>query len=120
MTNRTWAIHHVCLDITFSNCTKEASAGSLQRSCACGPLILQLATTRRCHKAFVKTRLFKAFQGIAFRVSKIFKGLMVAEREPNELPDLCGCATDETFLERSDLDKLHAETQRILEDRRML
>ena len=44
------------------------------------------------------------------------QGLMVAEREAHELPDLCGCATDETFLERSDLDKLHAETQRILED----
>eukprot|EP00434_Breviolum_minutum_P039127 symbB.v1.2.034732.t1/scaffold4529.1/size41019/3 len=37
-------------------------------------------------------------------------------RDIHQLPDLCGCATDDTFLERSDLDKLQAETQRILED----
>ncbi|CAK9050257.1 unnamed protein product [Durusdinium trenchii] len=42
-------------------------------------------------------------------------GLQVDEsRELNEFPDLCGC--DESFFERSDLDKLQAETQRILED----
>lgn len=38
------------------------------------------------------------------------------DRELNAFPDLCGCATDESFFERSDLDKLQAETQRILED----
>lgn len=45
------------------------------------------------------------------------EGLRVDEdRELNAFPDLCGCATDESFFERSDLDKLQAETQRILED----
>jgi len=44
-------------------------------------------------------------------------GLRIDEdREPNEFPDLCGCATDESFFERSDLDKLQEETQRVLDD----
>ena len=44
-------------------------------------------------------------------------GLRVDEdRELNEFPDLCSCATDESFFERSDLDRLKAETQRVLDD----
>ncbi|CAE7611700.1 GALT3 [Symbiodinium sp. CCMP2456] len=44
-------------------------------------------------------------------------GLRIDEdREPNEFPDLCSCATDESFFERSDLDKLQEETQRVLDD----
>ncbi|CAJ1380634.1 unnamed protein product [Effrenium voratum] len=43
-------------------------------------------------------------------------GLRVEERNLDEFPDLCGCATDESFLDRSDLDKLQRETERVLED----
>ncbi|CAE7947465.1 pkd2, partial [Symbiodinium sp. KB8] len=44
-------------------------------------------------------------------------GLRIDEdRGPNEFPDLCSCATDESFFERSDLDKLQEETQRVLDD----
>mmetsp|Transcript_6737 Transcript_6737/g.11987 ORF Transcript_6737/g.11987 Transcript_6737/m.11987 type:complete len:591 (+) Transcript_6737:33-1805(+) len=38
------------------------------------------------------------------------------ERELNEFPDLCGCASDESFLERTDLDGLQEETNRVLFD----
>ena len=44
-------------------------------------------------------------------------GLKIDEdRELNEFPDLCSCATDESFFERSDLDKLKEEAQRVLDD----
>lgn len=48
--------------------------------------------------------------------SEAGKIVVNGEVSPHELPDLCGCATDPSFEERTDLDNLQAETNRILYD----